>query len=268
MALKIRIKYNSPYKPYWRKLQTSRFVILHSNPIEKITNLEVCNFLITINRPAQTRNFHGPSSKVQWRPCRRHSCQNSGLLLWKTWVSNTCGPTFYNHFVLCGNFCDCRCNGAMTTPLLRQRNTEWFRVTNPTQCDSHFLHLDRPRLRRPCTLFFRCTRWLSTFHRGERPVFTRPSQSEREHDLSSKALSFSKERMRKRDRERVCVWELQWLERVVAHASVGYASSRSETCLHNLLPSWSKRARERDLFSTALSSSKERRWEGFNDGRE
>ena len=53
--------------------------------------------------------------------------------------------------------------------------------------------------------FFRCTRWLSTFHRGARPVFTRPSWSEREHDLSSKALSFSKERMRKRDRERECV---------------------------------------------------------------
>ena len=51
--------------------------------------------------------------------------------------------------------------------------------------------------------FFRCTRWLSTFHRGARPVFTRPSKSEREHDLSSKALSFSKERMRKRDRQRV-----------------------------------------------------------------
>ena len=68
--------------------------------------------------------------------------------------------------------------------------------------------------------------------------------------------------------ERECVWGLQWLERVVAHASVGDASSRSETCLHNLLPSWSKRARERDLFSTGLSSSKESRWEGFNDGRE
>ena len=26
---------NSPYKPNWKKLQTSRFVILHSNPIEK-----------------------------------------------------------------------------------------------------------------------------------------------------------------------------------------------------------------------------------------
>ena len=50
--------------------------------------------------------------------------------------------------------------------------------------------------------FFRCTRWLSTFHRGARPVFTRPSQSERsrERDLSSKPLSFSKERMRERAR--------------------------------------------------------------------
>ena len=28
--------------------------------LKEITNLEVCNFLITINRPAQTRNFHGP----------------------------------------------------------------------------------------------------------------------------------------------------------------------------------------------------------------
>ena len=52
--------------------------------------------------------------------------------------------------------------------------------------------------------FFRCTRWLSTFHRGAPPVFTRPSQSERsrERDLSSKPLSFSKERMRESERER------------------------------------------------------------------
>ena len=35
--------------------------------------------------------------------------------------------------------------------------------------------------------------------------------------------------------ERECVWGLQWLEKVVAHASVGDASSRSETCFHNLL---------------------------------
>ena len=48
--------------------------------------------------------------------------------------------------------------------------------------------------------FFRCTRWLSTFHHGARPVFTRPSWSERERDLSSKPLSFSKERMRERER--------------------------------------------------------------------
>ena len=47
--------------------------------------------------------------------------------------------------------------------------------------------------------FFRCTRWLSIFHRGARPVFTRPSESERERDLSSKPLSFSKERMRERE---------------------------------------------------------------------
>ena len=76
------------------------------------------------------------------------------------------------------------------------------------------------------------------------------------------------ERERERDRDRESEWELRWRERVVANSSVGYASSRSKTCLHILLPTWSKRARERDLFSTALSSAKERRWEGFSDGRE
>ena len=90
----------------------------------------------------------------------------------------------------------------------------------------------------------------------------------RERDLSCKPLSFSKERMRERESERERERELQWRERVVAHASVGHTSSRSATCLHNLLPSWSKRAKECDLFSTAFSSSKERLWEGFNDGRE
>ena len=176
-----------------------RFVKLH-------TYLQVCKVLITlpaINRPAQNVQLSW-ASRVQWRPCRRHSCWNSGLLLWKIRAGNTCGPTFHNHFVLCGNFCDCRCNGAMTTLLFRQRNTEGLRVTNPTQCDSYFVHLDRPRQRRTVHAFFRCTRWLSTFHRGARPVFTRPSQSERsrERDLSSKPLSFSKKRMRERERER------------------------------------------------------------------
>ena len=106
--------------------------------------------------------------------------------------------------------------------------------------------------------FFRCTRWLSTFHRGARPVFTRPSQSERsrERDLSSKPLSFSKERMRESERERERERASMTGESIVAHASVGHTSSRSATCLHNLLPSWSKRAEERDLFSTAFSSSK------------
>ena len=197
---------------------------------------------------------------MQWRPCRRHSCWNSGLLLWKIRVGNTCGLTFHNHFVLCGNFCDCRCNGAMTTLLFRQRNTEGLRVTNPTQCDSNFVHLDRPRQRRPCTLFSgACVGWAH---------FTA------EQDLSSQDRARAKENaiyppnpflFRKKEWERARERELQWRERVVAHASVGHTSSRSATCL---LPSWSKRAKERDLFSTAFSSSKERLWEGFNDGRE
>ena len=73
-------------------------------------------------------------------------------------------------------------------------------------------------------------------------------------------------RKKKWERARARERELQWRERVVAHTSVGHTSSRSATCLHNLLPSWRKRAKERDLFSTAFSSSKNRLWEVFNDG--
>ena len=153
--------------------------------------------------------------------------------------------------------------GAMTTLLFRQWNTEGLRVTNPTQCDSYFVHLDRPRQRRPCTLF-------SGAHVGW-AYFTA------EHDLSSRDRARAKDlenaiyppnlflfRKKEWERER----ELQLRERVVEHASIGHTSSRSATCLHNLLPSWSKRAKERDLFSTAFSSSKKRLWEVFNDGGE
>ena len=140
---------------------------------------------------------------MQWRPCRRHSCWNSGLVLWKIRVGNTCGFTFHNHFVLCGNFCDCRCNGAMTTPLFRQRKL--CHQPDPTAMR---LLLRAPGSATPTPTvhaIFRCTRWLSTFHRGARPVFTRPSWSERERDLSSKPLSFSKERMRERvDIDTIC----------------------------------------------------------------
>ena len=170
-----------------------------------------------------------------------------------------------HHFVLCGNFCDCRCNGAMTTLLFRQRNTEGLRVTNPTQCDSYFVHLDWPRQRRPCTLFS-----------GARVGWAHFTA---EHDLSSQDRARAKEnviyppnlflfRKKEWERERERERELQWRERVVTHASVGHTSSPSATCLHNLLPSWRKRAKERDLFSTAFSSSKKRLWEVFNDGGE
>ena len=133
-----------------------RFVKLH-------TYLQVCKVLITlpaINRPAQNVQLSWAST-VQWRPCRRHSCWNSGLLLWKIRVGNTCGPTFHNHFVLCGNFCDCRCNGAMTTLLFRQRNTEGLRVSPCHQPDPLRLLLRAPGSATPTPTvhaFFRCTR--------------------------------------------------------------------------------------------------------------
>ena len=89
--------------------------------------------------------------------------------------------------------------------------------------------------------FFRCTRWLSTFHRGARPVFTRPSKSEREHDLSSKALSFSKERMRKRERERERERKRE-RESVCVRASMTGESSRA--CF-----SWLRFIAERTAFT-------------------
>ena len=202
---------------------------------------------------------------MQWRPCRRHSCQNSGLLLWKTWVSNTCGPTFYNHFVLCGNFCDCRCNGAMTTPLFSSKKYGMAPCHQP----------DPVRLPQPAPGSATPARFFSGARVGWAHFIA-------ERDLSSKDQARAKENtiyppklflFRKKE------WESE-IEResVCVRASMTGESSRAcfswlrfiaeRNLLHNLLPSWSKRARERDLFSTALSSSKERRWEGFNDGRE
>ena len=81
--------------------------------------------------------------------------------------------------------------------------------------------------------FFRCTRWLSTFHRGARPTCLHKTELERENAIYPPNLFLfrKKEWERASERER----ELQWRERVVAHASVGHTSSRSATCLHNLL---------------------------------
>ena len=146
-------------------------------------------------------------------------------------MSNTCGPTFYNHFCPMWRFLRLQVqwshdNTHFFVKEIRNGSVSPTRPSaTPTACTwiGH-AYVDR-------TLFFRCTRWLSTVHRGARPVFTRPSLSEREHDLSSKALSFSKERMRKRDRERVCV-----------RASMTGESSRA--CF-----SWRRFIAERNLLS-------------------
>ena len=62
-------------------------------------------------------------------------------------------------------------------------------------------------------------------------VFTRLSLGERTRSILQTSFFFERKNERERERER----ELQWRERVVAHASVGHTSSRSATCLHNLL---------------------------------
>ena len=100
-------------------------------------------------------------------------------------------------------FCDCRCDGAMTTLLFRQRNTEELRVTNPTQCDSFFVHLDRPRQRRPCTLFSGArVGWAHFTAEHDLHVFTRPSLSERTRSILQTPLFFERKNERERARER------------------------------------------------------------------
>ena len=93
-----------------------------------------------------------------------------------------------------------------TTFSSKKYGPEWLRVTNPnpTQCDSHFLHLDRPRLRRPCTLLSGAR--VGWAHSSRSATCLHKTELERKRTRSIlKALSFSKERMRKRDRERECV---------------------------------------------------------------
>ena len=68
-------------------------------------------------------------------------------------------------------------------------------------------------------------------------------ERKRTRSILQTSFFFERKNERERDRER----ELQWRERVVAHASVGHTSSGSATCLHYLLPSWSKRAKKRDF---------------------
>ena len=85
----------------------------------------------------------------------------------------------------------------------------------------------------------------------------------RERDLSSKPLSFSKERMREseRARERERERERASMTGESSRARFGWPHFIAECNLpsqSSSLPSWSKRAKECDLFFTAFSSSKER----------
>ena len=117
--------------------------------------------------------------------------------------------------------------------------------------------------------FFRCTRWLSTFHRGARPTCLHKTELERENAIYPPNLFlFGKkewERASERERERASMTGES------SRARFGWPHFIAECNLpsqSSSLPSWRKRAKECDFFSTAFSSSKERLWEGFNDGRE
>ena len=147
------------------------------------------------------------------------------------------------------HFCDWRCNWAMTTPLFSSKKygrapchqPDPVRLTSCTWIGKAYV--DRARFSQMHALVEHISsRSATCLHKTE--------LERKQNTIYPPKLSLS----RKNERERA--WELQWRERVVAHTSVGYASSRSETWHHNLVPSWSKRARERDLFSTALSSWK------------
>ena len=93
------------------------------------------------------------------------------------------------------------------TTFFRQRNTEWLRVTNPTQCDSHsglhwigHAYVDRAR-------FFQVHALVEHISSPSATCLHKTELERKRTRSILKALSFSKERMRKRDRESVCVCE-------------------------------------------------------------
>ena len=104
----------------------------------------------------------------------------------------------------------------------RQRNTEELRVTNPTQSDSYFMHLDRPRLRRPCTLFSGARVGWARFI-AERDLSSQDwARAKVNAIFPPKLFLFRKkewESVCERERERERESALQIRERVVAHIS-------------------------------------------------
>ena len=139
---------------------------------------------------------------MQWRPCRRHSCWNSGLLLWKIRAGNTCGPTFHNHFCLMWQFLRLQVQWSHDNTSFSSKK---YRRAPCHQPDPVRLLLRAPGSATPTPTvhaFFRCTRWLSTFHRGARPVFTRPSLSERTRSILQTSFFFERKNESERARER------------------------------------------------------------------
>ena len=208
-------------------------------------------------------------SRVQRRPCWRHSCQNSGLLSWKTCVSNTCEPTFHNYFVLCGIFLRLQVqwtndNTAFSVKEIRKGSV------SPT--------------RRSATPTSRT--WISHGYVDRERLFQVHALVEHnfivEYDLSSQDRARAKENaiyppklfvFRKKE------WARE-SERVRASMTGESSSARfGGPCFiaeRNLPSQWSStifyragvKELENAIFLPSSSSSKEILWKGFNDGRE
>ena len=185
--------------------------------LKKITNLEVCNFLITINRPAQTRNFHGPP-ECNGGPAGGTLARTAGFFYgrpeWATLVGlpSTTILSYVAIFAIAGAM------EPWQHHFFRQRNTEWLRVTNPTQSDSHSLHLDRPRLH----AFFSGARVGWAHFIAERDLSSQDQARAKENTIYPPKLflfrkkewesEIERERERERERESVCEGFNDWRE--------------------------------------------------------
>ena len=185
-----------------------RFVKLH-------TYLQVCKVLITlpaINRPAQNvhyYNFRGLQSAMEALP--------EALLLEQraSFMEDPSRQHLWAYlpqpFCLLWQFLRLQVQWSHDNTSFSSKK---YRRAPCHQPDPVPFLLRAPELATPTPTvhaFFRCTRWLSTFHRGARPVFTRPSQSERSRErdyppnlflFRKKELERASERERERERER------------------------------------------------------------------
>ena len=188
--------------------------------MKKITNLEVCNFLITINRPAQTRNFHGPP-ECNGGPAGGTLARTAGLFYgrpeWATLVgqSSTTILSYVAIFAIAGAM------EPWQHHFFRQRNTEWLRVTGaptrpsatPTACTwiGH-ANVDRARFFQVHALVEHISsRSATCLHKTE-------VERKRTRSILQSSFFFERKNEKARERER---------ESVCARASMTGESSRA-----------------------------------------